>query len=240
MSRARRDLTPTSYAVLGLLSLEPSSAYDLVRRAKMELRHFFPRAERKLYEEPKRLESLGLVVGREERTGKRLRTVYRITREGKRALRDWFALPAAGPQFESEAVLKASLGDLTTKSRLLEALRQAEDHARQGVAEGRAIAERLLNSEGAEAGLQTGRLHVVAVMYEFVFSYFETMARWASWAQEEVATWPDTSRSDDLARTMGVFRQALERSERILGHSGERDRARSRRKPEGRRRHSGS
>ncbi len=240
MSTAGRDLTPTSYAVLGLLALEPGSAYDLVRRAKTTLRHFFPRAERKLYEEPKRLEALGLVVGREERTGKRLRTVYRITKEGKRALREWFTLPAAAPQFESEAVLKASLGDLTTKTRLLEALEQAEVFAVQGLAEGRAIAEALLDSQGAEASSQAGRLHVVALMYEFVFSYFESMARWASWAREEVASWPDTSRSDDLARTMGVFRRALERSERILGPAGERGRASSGRERDGPRKRAGT
>ncbi|HXF56432.1 MAG TPA: PadR family transcriptional regulator [Actinomycetota bacterium] len=216
MSRPRPDLTTTSFAVLGLLSLRPASAYELVGQARRSLRHFWPRAERQLYEEPKRLEALGLVVGHEERTGKRVRTVYEITDAGRRALREWFASPSAPAQFESEAVLKASLGDLTTKERLLQVLREARAQAEEGLAEGRAIAESIL---GAGASDDRERLHVVAVMYEFVFSYFETMARWARWAEEEVGSWPDTSRSDDLHRTLGVFRRALIRSARLLPKS---------------------
>lgn len=216
MSRPRQELTTTSFAVLGLLALEPSSAYGLVREAERSLRHFWPRAERKLYEEPKRLEALGLVVSHEERTGKRVRTVYEITEAGRRALQEWFARPSAPAEFESEAVLKASLGDLTTKEHLLEALREARAQAEEGLAEGRAIAQALL-ARGALAGPgHPERLHVVAVMYGFVFSYFETMARWARWAEEEVGSWPDTSRSDDLHRTLGVFRRALARSARLL------------------------
>jgi PadR family transcriptional regulator AphA len=212
MSTSRPNLTSTSFAVLGLLSLRPASAYDLVARARRSLRHFWPRAERKLYDEPKRLEALGLVVGQEERTGKRVRTVYRITEAGRRALAEWFASPSAPAQFESEAVLKASLGDLTTKERLLGALREARAQAEEGLAEGRAIAESLLAADTPDRD----RLHIIAVMYEFVFSYFETMARWARWAEEEVAFWPDTSRSDDLRRTLRVFRRARRWAARLL------------------------
>lgn len=215
VSTPQRNLTASSFAVLGLLALGPASAYDLVNQARRSLRHFWPRAERKLYDEPKRLEALGLVVGHEERTGKRLRTVYEITKAGRQALQEWFARPSAPPQFESEAVLKASLGDLTTKKRLLGALREARAHAEEGLAEGRAIAEALLDE--AEGGLVASqRIHVVAVMYEFVFSYFETMAQWARWAEQEVASWPSTSRSDDLRRTLEVFVRARQRAAALL------------------------
>ncbi len=110
-------------------------------------------------------------------------------------------------------MLKASLGDLTTKERLLQALREARAQAEEGLAEGRAIARSLLEAGALD---HPGRIHVVAVMYGFVFSYFETMARWARWAEEEVGSWPDTSRSDDLDRTLGVFSRALARSARVL------------------------
>lgn len=209
MSSRSRRLTSTSFAVLGLLALRPSSAYDLVVEARRSLRHFWPRAERGLYEEPKRLEALGLVRSREERRGRRLRTVYEITEEGRRALADWFARRSAAPQFESEAVLKASVGDLTTKEHLLRAIRELRSQAEAGLAEGRAIARVVL--EGPPPALAP-RLHVVAVMYAFVFSHFETMARWAGWAEQEVASWPDPRAVDDLERTLDVFRRALDRS----------------------------
>lgn len=213
MSTPEPRLTATSYAVLGLLSLGPASAYDLVGQARRSLRHFFPRAERKLYEEPKRLETLGLVTSHEERAGRRVRTVYEITGAGRRALERWFSCPSAPAQFESEAVLKASLGDLTTRDNLLRALREARAQAEEGLAEGREIAAALLSSDPSE---RPQRVHVAAVMYEFVFSYFETLARWARWAEGEVASWPDTARSDDPERTLAVFRRALARADELL------------------------
>ena len=209
MSTRPSALTSTSYAVLGLLSLRPGSASDLVGEARRSLRHFWPRAERRLYDEPKRLEALGLVRAREERRGRRLRTVYEITEEGRRALEAWFARSSAPPQFESEAVLKASLGDLTTKEHLLAAIRELGAQAGAGLAEGREIARAVLSGPPPELA---ARLHAVAVMYEFVFSHFETMARWAGWAEREVASWPDTTGPGDPERALGVFRRALERS----------------------------
>ncbi|MCL6641508.1 MAG: PadR family transcriptional regulator [Candidatus Rokubacteria bacterium] len=201
------SLTSTSYAVLGLLALQPGSAYDLVREARRSLRHFWPRAERLLYEEPKRLEALRLVRGHEERTGRRVRTVYEITEAGRRALAEWFERPSAGPQFESEAVLKASLGDLTTKDRLLSAIAELRAQAEEGLAEGRAIARAVLDGQGPSPE----RIHVVALMYEFVFSHFETMGRWATWAERQVQHWPNPSTPDDPSRALEVFRRALRR-----------------------------
>jgi DNA-binding PadR family transcriptional regulator len=194
---------------LGLLSLGPASAYELVGEVKRSLNHFWPRAERKLYDEPKRLERLGLVTGREERTGKRVRTIYEITPAGREALAEWFRRPCAPSQFESEAVLKASLGDLTTKERMIEALRALRAESASALAEGRAIARSMLAEDHSDGS----RAHVVAVMYEFVFSHFEMMARWAEWAEAEVESWPSTERSDDMERTLEVFRRALQRSE---------------------------
>ncbi|HXF71246.1 MAG TPA: hypothetical protein VNO79_01380 [Actinomycetota bacterium] len=40
-------------------------------------------------------------------------------------------------------------------------------------------------------------------------SHFETMARWARWAEREVRRWPDTSAPDDPARALEVFRRSL-------------------------------
>lgn len=59
------------------------------------LSRFWPRPKSKLYEEPKKLERLGLAVSRREATGRRARTVYAITASGRRALRDWFGEPAS-------------------------------------------------------------------------------------------------------------------------------------------------
>src|ERR671933_56370 len=84
MSSAR-GLTTTSYAILGLLAVRPWSTYELTRQMDRSLGRFGPRAESKLYEEPKKLAAQGLAVAAPEQVGRRPRTVWSITDEGQRA-----------------------------------------------------------------------------------------------------------------------------------------------------------
>src|SRR3954471_5692711 len=87
----RMPRTTTSYAVLGLLSVRSWTAYELAKQVQRSLNWFWPRAERKLYEEPKRLVEQGLATAMREQTGQRPRTVYAITDDGRDALRGWLS-----------------------------------------------------------------------------------------------------------------------------------------------------
>ncbi len=48
-------MTTTSYAILGLLAIRPWTTYELTQQMQRSLSRFWPRAESKLYEEPKKL-----------------------------------------------------------------------------------------------------------------------------------------------------------------------------------------
>src|SRR5690606_29940480 len=52
-------LTTTSYAILGLLAIRPWTTHELVRQVDRSLRRIWPRAQSKLYEEPKKLVAHG-------------------------------------------------------------------------------------------------------------------------------------------------------------------------------------
>ena len=82
------SLTTTSYALLGLLNIRPWTTYELAKQVQRSLGWFWPRAERKLYDEPKRLVEQGLATATNESTGKRPRTVYAITPAGLAALEE--------------------------------------------------------------------------------------------------------------------------------------------------------
>src|SRR5215510_15005781 len=99
-------LTTTSYAVLGLLAIKPWSSYELTQQMDRSLGRIWPRAESKLYEEPKKLVAHGLARSTKERVGLRSRTVYAITDDGRRALAAWLREPGAGPVLEFEQLLK--------------------------------------------------------------------------------------------------------------------------------------
>jgi DNA-binding PadR family transcriptional regulator len=97
--RARRRpgaLTPSGYAVLGLLARRPSSGYELGTRAA-GLAHFWPLTRTHIYSELGQLEARGYVAGaevaQERRPDKR---VYRVTPEGEQALQSWLSDPDLG------------------------------------------------------------------------------------------------------------------------------------------------
>ncbi len=110
---ARR--TTTSYALLGLLHVRPWTTYELAKQVQRSLRWFWPRAERKLYDEPKALVADGLATAAKEFTGQRSRTVYRITDDGRAALaeqqRQWAAVSRALDHVWPGGGLLAAVGD---------------------------------------------------------------------------------------------------------------------------------
>src|SRR3954462_2227390 len=80
--RSLMELSSTSFALLGLLAVRPWTTYELAHQTKRSLRFFFPRAERHLYAEAKRLADAGLARSEHAFTGKRRSTRYSITAEG--------------------------------------------------------------------------------------------------------------------------------------------------------------
>src|SRR5919202_1122144 len=126
---ARQPRTTTSYAVLGLLSVRSWTTYELAKQVQRSLNWFWPRAERRLYDEPKALVAGGLATAEKEFTGQRPRTVYRITDAGREALRDWLGEPAAPHSVESEALLKVFFADAGSLEQLVATLDRTEAEA---------------------------------------------------------------------------------------------------------------
>ena len=116
------SLTTTSYAILGLLAVKPWTTYELAQQMRRALGQFWPRAESKLYEEPKKLVAHGLARATKQTTGKRPRTVYSITAKGRRAMAEWVPQPGAGPVLEFEALVKLFYAEHGTKQDILATL----------------------------------------------------------------------------------------------------------------------
>jgi PadR family transcriptional regulator, regulatory protein AphA len=107
---ADRELTPTSYIVLGLLDGDPGTPYDLKGRVAAALGHFWSIQHAQLYTETARLAEEGLLAEKRESGGRRRKT-YSITKVGKTALDAWRATPT--PDFgevRDPGLLKIFLG----------------------------------------------------------------------------------------------------------------------------------
>ena len=110
-------MTTTSYAILGLLAVKPWTTHELVQQVDRSLRRMWPRAQSKLYEEPKKLVAHGYARATDDSVGRRRRTRYTITAEGRRALAAWLREPGDGPVLEFEQLLKISFADSGTQGR---------------------------------------------------------------------------------------------------------------------------
>lgn len=203
MSTGPRNLTTTSFAILGLLNLRPWTGYELAQQMARSLGYIWPRATSAIYEEPRTLVAHGLALATEENTGRRPRTVYTITDAGRQALGDWLAQESAPPQFESEALVRISFPEAASRRVLLGNIRRLHDQAE-------AMRRRVRDQTGGYLAPGHGpfpdRLHVIALDARFVSDYADFLARWATWAEAQVEAWP-ARRAVPAARSLRVFRE---------------------------------
>jgi DNA-binding PadR family transcriptional regulator len=205
---SRGQLTATSYAVLGLLSIQPWSSYELTQQMNRSLGRMWPRAVSKLYEEPKKLVENGLARAAAEQNGQRSRTVYTITTKGRRALAGWLAEPGAGPVLEFEQLLKVFFAENGTKADTLGTLRAAEHWARARCAESQAIGEAYLDGTGPFPQ----RLPELQLSSRFLTDFYLLVLDWARWASSVVDGWPDDPR--EAEPDVAVVAETVERARR--------------------------
>lgn len=197
-------LTTTSYVILGHLALRSWSTYELAQQMKRSTRHYWPRAESKIYEEPKKLVAHGLATATREYTGRRPRAVYTITDKGRNALRRWLDEPGQPPLVEFEGVVKVLFAEQGTKEQLLATLRSIREDAQRTQEEHVALAADLMRTGGPFPD----RLHINELVFKYMWEQTETVIRWATWAEQEVARWPEDITSADITEAGSALRHA--------------------------------
>lgn len=197
--------TATSFAILGLLGVQPWTAYELVAQAKRSLHRFWPRSEANLYAELKRLVERGHAQAEVVEGRRRQRTRYTITPLGRAALQDWLGTEPTPPSLEIEGILRVLLADQGSVKDLRAALEATVRQAREARAGGRVLIEELLTTGGPFPQ----RLHLTE---RVVVLYAEILWLLHGWCEEtlaEVETWPDT-------RDIGLTPRARKRLEHLL------------------------
>jgi PadR family transcriptional regulator AphA len=196
--------TATSSAILGLLGIQPWTAYELVAQSKRSLHWFWPRSEANLYAELKRLVERGHAQAEVVEGRRRQRTRYTITPLGRAALHDWLRTEPAPPSLEIEGLLRVLLGDQGTAGELRAALEATARQARELTVNGVALVEELLDTGGEFPK----RLHVTERVASFYAEFLQLLIRWCEETLAEVETWPDT-------RDLGLTPRGRERLEAI-------------------------
>ena len=184
-----RQLSTSSYAVLGLLALRDWSAYELTQQARRSLRFAWPRSESQLYTEPKKLVARGYARPRKEEHGARGRTVYSITEDGREALRAWLTTSPRPPELHAEALLRVLFADQGDKADLEATLDALQADARRLHEEGREIVAGYL--EGQHPLPERAHLSVLYALFQG--HLYRLLYQWVDLARDEIAHWPSTA-----------------------------------------------
>lgn len=205
-------LTPTSYAILGLLAVKPWTTYELAKQVDQTLSRFWPRTRSKLFEEPKKLAQAGLAAATPSATGRRRSTVYAITPAGKQALAAWLRAEAAPPSFESEHLLKVFYAENGTTADLAATLAEL----RTWVVEQSGPNVEIGSNYLAGTGAYPERLATLVLTGRFLDDYLEMLDRWVGWAEGVIASWPanPAAAQPDLASMRQTVEQARRRIDR--------------------------
>lgn len=99
------ELTPFSYAILALVGEGGAGAHDIVLALRRGTA-FWSAAESHTYAEPKRLAQLGYLSAGRAPGRTRERVHYRLTVEGREALRAWLGQPTPFPRIQDEAAVR--------------------------------------------------------------------------------------------------------------------------------------
>jgi PadR family transcriptional regulator, regulatory protein AphA len=204
--------------VLALLGIDRWTPYELVRHLKRSMiHHIWPRAESKVYEEPKRLVAAGHAKAAVDRKDTR-RTRYGISAQGRRVLAQWVAEPGPGVRFESEGALKVLFAENGTKQQLLATIDSMRHDALADVARVVDTLEFLLT----EGPPYPNRIHQSVLVMDLVLRITTAVAEWADLTEQRVDDWPDLKPDDAMrAAAMDLVRELHTRAAPIgARHAG--------------------
>lgn len=200
------SMSTSSFAVLALLDLRPWTGYELTNQAQRSLRYAWPKSERLLYSEPKKLVELGYATTYKEEAGNRSRNVYEITREGRAALEEWTSTRTQPPRFEIEALLRLLFADHGS----VEDLDRTLDELEADIGEHHDAIVALMASYLDGGHPFPHRTHLSVLFATFQIEMFHSIERWIEFARSEIERWPTTRGIGMDDRTTALIRLLAE------------------------------
>ena len=106
-----KRVSSSSEVLLGLLTIEPMSGYELGQMIKGSIHHFWNESYGQIYPNLKRLASGGFVTRKtQKQKGKPDRNIYSITRKGRERLERWLRIEPQPEVPRNELLLKLFFG----------------------------------------------------------------------------------------------------------------------------------
>lgn len=99
------------YVMLGLLSHEDLTGYEIKKRMDTSLKYFWGASYGSIYPALSQLVKKGLATGRNGGENNRNKIIYSITDEGRSYLKKWLEIPAEKDELRYETLLKLFFGN---------------------------------------------------------------------------------------------------------------------------------
>lgn len=181
--RSDDELSPTEAALLGLLGhagARGMSGYDLMRAFRESAGVMWAPTKGHMYAVLPRLVEEGWATSREVvQRSRPTKSVYRITRSGRAALRRWLAAPPEPGQERDMLLVKIFFGDLGDPDDILGHIRRRRAEAEELRREVRAL-QRRADADG-------GGSLFPALTRRYALGWAQFTARWAAEAETAVA-----------------------------------------------------
>src|SRR3989338_9569983 len=115
----------TKYAVLGMLSFEPKSGYEISQSIKNSTAFFWSESDGQIYPILKKLHKENLVTLNVEKiSGKHDKKIYSITGDGKKILTDWLEKTPTTFNLRNEFLLQFFFGRNISKKKNIEKIKE--------------------------------------------------------------------------------------------------------------------
>ena len=207
-----KQLSSTTYALLGLLAARSWTGYELTSQLRRSLRFVWPSSEGHLYREQKRLIELGWASVEREPIGKRHRNRYTITPEGRKAMREWLSTEPEEPRLEIEGLVRMFYGDQGSVGDMVGSMEATAGMARSMLDTLLGFVDEYLEEGGPLWMLEKGvggpeqerllfhdrlqfpeRLHVVTRVIDVTTTLLAGIEASLTSAANEVEAWPSTT-----------------------------------------------
>lgn len=137
--------------ILGLLSHEPMTGYDIKRKMDTGLKLFWNASFGSIYPTLNLLEQEGKVIKTEDGDDKRNKIFYTITDKGRDSLKEWLRTPVIKDELRYETLLKLFFGNEVGPDLTVEHIKAFEEKTRQELAFSKMSVESLKDHPEEEA-----------------------------------------------------------------------------------------
>ncbi|PRY01551.1 PadR family transcriptional regulator [Allonocardiopsis opalescens] len=165
------------HALLGLITDEPASGWDLTNRCAEIFGPVWPAGHPQIYGELSRLTADGLIEVDHE--GPRRRKVYRVTDTGTAELRRWLAQTDTDHTMRFEPLVRAFFFQHMTPGDLTGHLGREARYYREQADKYRELAAAKDRGDYGDSP----RTHAMRITVEAAVRLFGALADWAEWAQ---------------------------------------------------------